>query len=317
MLKRINRIVLAIATIGALVIPLGHTYSLSASQLAAQNDTVGTCDSGNDHSTFIDNFSPLSGTVYAQLSNKSENPGAVTIYFQSLTDYSCEKVGQPTSVNTNSWTLVGNYKISDGQSAALVASGDNLQGQPYAALIKLLIVPDQSLCNPLNCIIKYQGQDGLLSPKIISSATDEVAAYRLDPIDGLTPTRVDYYDNGTFIYSSKKIEDVNKNYLPGGKQTITATAFFNNNEQFTVTSNIDMGPDYTYTQYLKSQYYRSHNKALFVAVVGGIVGLVVGAMWLIRYIYKKRKFIKDHGLDENHYSPDEVDDSEDDVVVGG
>lgn len=260
---------------------------------------------------------PAMGTIYLRLNNQQEQVSTVTTYFQNPITGVCQLLGA-TSPTYNTWTKLGDYEVSQ-DNGELTALGQGLSAGPYQATITLLILPKDSLCDPLSgCTVDYRGYSGLLQPLQVSTATDTVDVYIAKPITGVGYSRVDYYADSQFMYGSAELEPFNRAYLSGGIHNITIQVLFKNGEVLNVRQTINMGYDFTGQLWLKSLSYREHDSFLLFLIPAGIILALSSLLALLRVVYLRRRYKINHGL--NHYAYRETDnqkqDKNDHVVVG-
>ncbi|HSX32957.1 MAG TPA: hypothetical protein VLF91_01325 [Candidatus Saccharimonadales bacterium] len=295
----------------------------SYAQAAPSNQSVanvGECGGQDTASAAFLRQTPPAGKLYIRLTNSAETSAPVTVYYQSIQDGVCRPLGTVTP-NQTIWTAVGVYKPIDTSGVALVVNGVGLSAPPYAAAASLLIVPDPVVCTPdVTCAVRYQGYNATLVPRILTGATDAVAIYAAEPVVGATVKKVSYYADNTYLYDSKTFVPINRGYLRGGMHTVTIQVTLANGEVLIINQALNNGDDFAGTKYLRSLFYRSHNKTLFLAAIGlTALGLLL-LLWTVRQLYKHHMYREEHGLE--HYAapkPPADDPNKDDnnnVIVG-
>ena len=289
--------------------------TLAPSKVSA-NAKINDCTDTIYSSFFTDLNAKVQGTTYVKMASKLPNYN-LTVYFQDNIDSnSCFVVGQ-AAANSESWTAAGTI----GQPfKRILVQGPEKSAEIYQATIKALILPDSKLCEQVDteCRITYKGKSGVLQPKLISGATDMIAIYTVLPINNAQISQVSYYSDGNFLYSDpkKQIGEVNRNYLADGKHSVSTQVIFANGQKWTYTQDIDMGNDYTGFTTLRSYYYKSHNRYLYV-IAGVAAFLLISLIIMIaRAIHQRRLYKKEHGYDQIKYTPKKKDDNNDQIVVG-
>ncbi len=237
----------------------------------------------------------LTGKLYAKLPT-TESAMTVNLYSQRIFADSCTTMGSAT-VSPNKWTYIAQVN-NTAKVSTIIATGNNLEAEPYTADLDLLYIPDSNPCVATGnlCQTSYKGYNGVLQPNLISPNTSQIAMYVALPLKGVAITNVNYYADGTFIYSSKKLMPVRRDYLDGGMHSVQIQVNFAHGETFSTNQSINMGTDWTGSLILKSTFNRTKNKVAFFVFVGAIVLVVVLALALVRYIYKLHKFKEEHGL---------------------
>jgi len=302
----------SIVSIGALLLipTITHAAASSAS-------TTGLlCGSSNiDISTLEDitkNNVPI-GKAYLRL-NYASSPIKLNLYLNNYASGVCTDVGNVT-VNSNTWVYVG--KISTLTNDVIV-QGNNVSAAPYQAAVNLLIVTNNQCTPTTNCTVTYENLTGQLqldNSNILSGATDQIAIYGLKPTSGVGISSVGYYSDGqkSILYSSKTLKPFDRDYLEGGLHNTQIQIKLNNGQSIYVNQTIDMGVDWTGTLFLKSLIYRNSGSAAIFIVAGIAVVIFLIILWLIRFIYKRRRTNKFHGLYSYRPSPDHIDD---DIFIG-
>jgi hypothetical protein len=299
---------LFVSLVIVMLLVVSHSVA-NAQTSAADINNLGKC--GTSAVQFSDTLQHVSftGDVYIRLSNNTETTAPVTTYFQSYQEGACHEIGTVTP-QYGQWTKLGSYSGSSDQSGSLVMIGTRLGAAPYAAVAQLLVLPDPTLCMPTqDCSVTYEGYKATLQPQQISTATDQIAVYVAQPIQGVGYSKVSYYADSTYLYSGTALKPFNRNYLPGGIHTVTTTISLKNGDVLNSDQKIDMGGDPLASLVVKSFIYRSHNKALLFVGVGLIVITFVTLLGAARFVYKRRRYKINHGL--NHLSEQPAEDNTD------
>lgn len=277
---------------------VNNEASAQSTPVSANNfSSIGKCGtSSNQYNVFVKQI-PSNSELYIKLDNNQESGLNTSVYFQSFSDGQCHLIGTLNSTY-NSWGQVGNYSLDTSSGGAFIVAGNDLGSLPYQAVASLLILPKPAACVPVtNCQVSYEGNKGVLSPEIISGATDQVAVYVANNPNGVGYSKVTYYSNDQFLYDSKKLEPINRDYLDGGVHQVSIIVSLSNQETVTINQTINMGTDYTGSLYIKSLIYRTHNKAIVFMIPALIVVILLLLLWVARLIYKRRRFTVEHGLD--------------------
>lgn len=297
------------------LIMLSLALSFTPPKVSA-NTKVNDCTETIYSSFFTDLNAKVQGTVYVKMAAKLPNSN-LSVYFQDNIDSnSCFVVGQ-AAANTESWSAAGSINQS---FKRILVQGPEKSADIYQATVKMLILPDSKICSQVDseCRVTYQGKMGVLQPKLLSGATDNVAIYTVQPIDKSSISQVSYYSDGNFLYSDpkKQITEVNRNYLADGKHSVSTQVIFANGQKWTYTQDIDMGNDYTGFTTLRSYYYKSHNRYLYV--IAGVTAFLIISLiiMIIRAIHQRRLYKQEHGYDQIKYTPKKKDDNNDQIVVG-
>lgn len=292
---KIIRLITSFQIIG-LVISLFSVLAPKLSALASQQrlivGDITTCS--NNSSSYYDTLSqPITGSIYARLPS-GNSPSVVYLYSETTSDTSCQLLGA-AKIESGRWLFLG----SGSAVTNIMVQSPGLNAEPYAAVVDLLVVPNTAICAPaVYCNINYQGDNGYLVPNLISNTTDQIAVYEANSITDVRFTGINYYADGTFLYSSTQLKPINRDYLPGGKHNIFIQVNFVNGEKINISQAINMGIDWSGTIRLRSDFYRSHNKLVFAGVLMVILIIVLLLLWIVRKIHKRREFKIDHGIDE-------------------
>lgn len=241
---------------------------------------------------------PLTGTVYVKLADNVK-PGPISLYHEPILGGSCTLIGSTQAQSTN-WTKVGSVNINGG-SQQIVIKGPSLSAEPYASVAGLMNLTSPNVCQPTKgCQTSYDNNYGSLQPNLISGNTDEIAVYQATPLINTKLVDVDYYADNKYLYSSKKLSVINRNYLGGGIHSTLAQAYFINGEKLNVYQTINAGADDSASLYLKSKIYSYHFALVFFGAVALVVVILSLSLWIARRVYKRRQFIIEHGLDKYH-----------------
>jgi hypothetical protein len=283
----------------SLVSTFGGKSSAQSLPLTGLN-SIGQCGSSTNQFNVLLTKVPASAQLYIKLNSTQESSSNVAVYFQSFSDSQCHLIGID-SPSYSSWSKVGPYNLDTSDGGAFVIVGSGLGALPYQAVASLLVLPNPLVCTPvINCKISYHGYQGVLSPQIISGATESVAVYVASPLNSVGYSKATYYSNNQFLYSSKQLQPINRNYLNGGVQHVSIQINLTNQQVVTITQTINMGTDYTGTLYIKSLVYRSQNKVWVFVILALILVVLLLLLWIVRLIYKHRRYQVHYGL--NHLS---------------
>ena len=272
---------------------LAPKISAQASQRLVTGDTI-ACATNSP--SYYDTLSqPVSGAIYARFPN-GINPSVVYLYSENTSNASCLLLGA-AKIESGHWLFLGN-----GNSVTnIMIQTPDLKAQPNAAsVIDLLAVPSSAICAPVvYCNLNYQGDLGYLVPNTIHDTAQQMTVYEANSIVDVRFTGIDYYADGKLLYSSTQLRPINHNYLAGGKHKVFIQVNFTNGEKVNINQVVNMGIDWTGALKLRSSFYKSHNKTVFIIVSILILGLVVAGLWKVwRVYYKRREFKIDHGVDE-------------------
>ena len=307
---------LSLTMLFSIVLPLtSYAQSPASVPQATTPANVGQCDT-NPYSVSepVDNFA--GGTsVYVRLNAASEVSTPVNVYLQNLSDMSCNLIGSTTAV-INNWAKVtseANNQKLNGVVIITYSAQENVE--VYQATFQLLFLANNSICSSVTtaCNTTFNNYGGVLTVPTSSKATDDIQMYKLDDISNAEFTKVDYYDGPSFLYSSKKLDPVNHNYLTGGSNQVTIQVSFKNGQLLTIAQKVDGGFDFSGGLAIRSYIYRSKNKTVAIGIVIGVVLLFLMLLAFIHFLVRRHFYKIDHGLDKEaqiekpHYS--EVDES--------
>jgi hypothetical protein len=306
-MKYLNYLIIIISALLILLALPAYASSLPSS--------LGQCgDSSSQFETLAESL-PSAGTFYVKLSNQQEPTTNVTLYFQSIDTGQCQLVGS-ANAQYGHWTAIGSLNSISSAGGFIIASGDGLGAYPYSSVLTSLIVAKPSVCQPIiNCAVNYLGQSAVLEPTIISHATDQVAIYVAKPLTGISYSKVSYYDNGNYLYGGTVYKPINRNYLGGGVHNIDIQLSLKDGQTVDIYQKVNMGNDITGMLFIKSRLYQSRDKALLFVLAGALVVILGLILVIARLIYKRRRFVIDHGLNK---LPEEiaVTATEDETIVG-
>jgi len=252
------------------------------------------CSSGQTFSTVLTAGLP-SGDIYVRLTGTNGHGSGVTLYYQPFTALTCMKLGSTEAGNV-SWTKINSNFLADGQGGYLTIAGPGLDAGPYQAAADVLIVQG-SVCQPaISCNVTYEGHSGILQPRQISGATDQISVHTVQPVNGVKLANVQYYSDATYLYTTKALTPIDANYLAGGKHQIQTFIQLANGESIEIDGVKDMGTDYTGILWLRSTFYRSSGAARVIIVAGA--GIIAGAiiLALARLVFKVHHWRQEHGL---------------------
>ncbi len=297
---RINNLrifLISVVAVGTFFILPAKTFAVSSS---SQSLICGSTSQNISTIEDITNKYIPTGRAYLKL-NYQSSPIKLSLYINNYSNSQCNFIGV-ANVSPNSWVYIGQISQS---SNDIIIQGSDIQVAPYQAAAQLMVVPNNQ-CTPVtNCTVSYAGLSGILQlddSNILSGATDQIAVYGLKTLGGVGVKSVSYYaDNqGDLLYSSSSLRPINRNYLSGGIHNIQLQIKLNNGQTIYVNQTIDMGIDWTGTLYLKSLIYRNSGSAAIFIIVGITLLLFVILLALARFVYKRRRTNKFHGLSNYH-----------------
>jgi hypothetical protein len=291
-MSRNNKKFSFIVSLQVISLVLGLLSVFSPKISALTTGSITTCISNS--SSYYDSLNQsISGSVYVRLP-AGANPSIVYLYSETMSDTRCQLIGGAKAFSGH-WTFLAN--ASDVSNIML--QGQGLNAQPYSAVANLLVVPIASICEPvIVCNTTYQGINSSLTPNLLSNTTDQIAVYQANPVTDIRRSSINYYADGTFLYSATQLKPINHDYLPGGTHAVFIQVSFLNGEKININQSVNNGVDWSGGLRLRSDFYRSHNKLVFAAAVSGVIVLLILGLWVVRILYKRHEFKIDHGLDE-------------------
>jgi hypothetical protein len=260
----------------------------------------GQCD-GNEYFVAIPVAGfDASGAVYVRLNTASETTTPINVYFRSTNDIKCTFIGSGMA-KLNTWSKISDTGVTGLKDGIIIISYTVTENvEVYQGTFQMLFVSDKKLCTiTANCETNFNGYKGTLSADTSSRATDDILLFRLTDIDGVAISKVDYYDGGTFLYSSAKLESVNRNYLPGGNRQLTKQVYFKNGQILTITETVNMGYDFSGGLAIRSYIYRSKNRSLVIGIIVAAAVLSLLILLFIHYLVRRHYYKIDHGLDKS------------------
>jgi hypothetical protein len=303
-----------------LTLLFGSSSSSLAASPSAATSTYFITNCGSSAQNLITNDTQLGsvppGTIYVKIPYRT-NTQPVSIYFQAFSNNNCASLGTE-NVSYGLWTKIGslNQEQIGNFGGTFIAQSTNISAAPYQAALDILIVQNPNTCNPtLACNISYDGYTGYIQPSLISEATDQIAVFLVSPYQNEKVTGIAYYDKDVYLYSTKKLEPFNKDYLSGGLHNVSIVISLANGQKLNLSKNINMGPDYARVDFIRSILYRSSGttRILFYITAGLILLYILLAV--ARLIYKKHFYTVEHGLDKD-IAPPEDNNPEDQIHVG-
>lgn len=269
----------------------------------ANLSAIGVCGNDNTSNSLFVNNLPSSGVLFMSLSNNQETNTSSTVYAQSIKNLSCDEIGQ-AKTQYGSWSKVGNFNNKDNQFGAIIVNGTGLGALPYQPVAKIMIITNPKYCTYPKCLINYHGFKASIQPVQLSNATDNLAVDEILPVNNVVIKNVSYYSDSSFLYESKSLKPLNKNYLAGGVHNTLIQVSLKNGEVLNINQTVNMGVDYTGTLLIRSSIYKSHDKALVFILLGLVVLIIILIIWVIGLSRKHRQYKKNHGLDkpiDTHY----------------
>lgn len=201
--------------------------------------------------------------------------------------------------NDKQWTKVARVteKVA-GEEVNLVLAGSNLGADIYASVATVLLVPNGS-CEQIKtqCVGGLNGQKGAIEPVAVSGPGEFVTVQTIPDLSNESIIYVEYYDGGEFLYVTKDIQPVDRNYLRGGDRTVKKVVYLTNNQLFTITEKVTMPKDPLYSQYIKSTFYRLGGQARAVVIMLGVGLAALLSVLLVRRIHAWRTYRTGHGID--------------------
>ena len=267
---------------------------------------------------FVDLKQPLYGTTYVKLANKIPDSNVTLYTIDANDDAKCSQLGQAPA-NSQNWAPISTINQNEAVKQVF-ADGPTKSADVYQSTVKLLKITDPKICQQIDseCHTTYKGHNGVLQPKLLTGGTDSIAVYTVLPINDSKVKEVAYYSDGSFLYinNSKQIDPVNKNYLSDGSHNVVTRVTFENGQVLNISQKYDLGKDFTGFTTVRSYYYKSHNRYLYIliALVSAIIISLI--IWAARTIHQRREFKKDHGIENLSVPEVKKDETKDKIVVG-
>jgi hypothetical protein len=317
MLGKIGKLTSYIVPIFFAIFLTSSTAHGLASTSTTSTLVCGSTDSSLSTLTDVTANNVPAGTAYLKL-NYQSNPINLTLYAENYLTGTCNKIGG-ASINANTWVDIGKI-ISpvDG----IIIQGDNITAAPYQAAAQLLILQNNSICQPSNtCNLTFADFSGTLqldASNIVSDSTDQIAIYAPLPVIGQNVKSISYYaDNQrTLVYSSDILKSFNRNYLDGGVHQTQIQIKLADNQSIFVNETVNMGTDWTGILFLKSLIYRYSGQAAVFIIAGIFILLLLILLAIARFIYKTKRTNKFHGIN-NFQAPEAIEESENDNIFVG
>lgn len=221
----------------------------------------------------------------------------ISVFIESTDDGTCKKIGT-VNASDKAWARVGSVPDAarDGQRS-IVLTSPYLGADAYASVATVLFAPTD-LCRPkVACNAQYEGVDVAIEPETISGSGELVTVQTVSDVSTEKIERVEYFDDGIFLYTSSELSAVNQNYLRGGTRTIKKVAYLSDNRKFTATEQVAMPSDPLYSQYIKSSFYRLSGQTKVILVVIGTVILVSLLVYGLRRFHAWRTYRNGHGIE--------------------
>ncbi|MBP7807487.1 hypothetical protein KA047_03250 [Candidatus Saccharibacteria bacterium] len=236
------------------------------------------------------------GEVYVR-TNAAGLRTKISVFIESVADGTCKKIDTVTATD-KAWARVGSLSKAerDGQRSIILAS-PYLGADAYASVATVLFAP-KDLCRPkIACDTQYEGVDGAIEPVTISGSGELVTVQTVTDISGEKIERVEYFDDGEFLYTGNTLSSVDQNYLRGGDRTVKKVAYLTNDRKFTATEQVAMPSDPLYSQYIKSSFYRLSGQTKLILVAIGTLLLVGLFVYGLRRFHAWRTYRNGHGIE--------------------
>ncbi len=307
MLKRIAQIFQTILL--TCVVLISTSPSISAQEF----ESFYGCDSNSDM-PFYDastlSFNKDKYTVYAKLGRIGEKTDAI-IYAQESGKNICKKIGS-AKINGETWTKIGEWTNEvNGSTPRFQLSSKSFYNLPTANRPSIMLVSKTDpVCIPSKtCSVSYNGKKGSLIPTGTLLNEDTLHVVNAKSIENDESSRVDYFVDNRFVYTTPELEEFDMRYVPGGKHTLTRAIKFKSAQQLVIKDEVEKS---FANDFFDSIYRFFAGNSLLYKILGAVVfvftifGIIVA---ISRNRHKKRLWRIEHGLEKidiNHSNPSAV-----------
>ena len=220
--------------------------------------------------------------------NLDDQVGGASLYFQSETNLNnCTKL---TSFDiTRDWQKVGSFPTSlAGSSGVLIMTLNENATASGASTPQLIFASTTPPCDILNgCEYSYFGQKLTLAPRKVSTSADSLRIGLLSDPSKNRVEEVIYSVDGVQVYTKKKLETFNYNYVPGGDHSIERTLLLSSGQSLSDKQLLKRGSVADVRFWFISLY--SHYSK-FIIFFGSIVGILL--VWYISYTVSRLLYMR-------------------------
>ncbi len=242
---------------------------------------------------------PLSATHIYVRAGRAEDAVHARLYFQSMNEAEpgpCEFIGE-ANLSTTSWQPIGQVPSrARAEGTSLILSLSTTDYSQAGASSPMVVFTDNAPPCELgaDCTVAFQGEQLELSPRKLSSDFDGIRVGQLSPIGADIIKEVIYSVDQKQVYRSKKLEDFNLRYVPGGDHLISRTVVLESGQSLHEEQTIKKGslgdPGYYFTAF----YSRFSKLATYIGILLGLAVAWFAGFEVAKFIYRRRQWTLNH-----------------------
>lgn len=236
-------------------------------------------------------------------SGRSEDNGRAKLYYRDLEIDECRLLGE-SDLTTNKYNPSGTLSLEKTTNfGAVFLSIDKSSVTDAGASTPQVIFTE--LDNPpcdisSKCLVKYNNQDFILSPKKVSLENDTLRVGLLGDINKEI-VEVIYSVDGKPAYKKPLLEEFNLNYVPDGEHTITRTVVLKDGQSLSESRVITRGLEGGVTYLFISILYGQSKLLRYLVVLTVVLVIYSLVIYILKKIISKRRWKRQHFFDPSEH----------------
>lgn len=234
-------------------------------------------------------------TVYVRLGGSSQ-PETTSLYVTSSRG-DCQMVGK-ASATSDKWTKVGTFDASKGGIEGVFELSSMNAGviQSYSQPSILLVSATSPACQPTTeCYVHIDGEKGVVRPTSVDSTDNTLFVVRavLPTKDVLT--KVNYYVDDQYAYSTKQAEPFSMHYMGAGNHKLTTIRYYESGQEIIVSADeYRSWLDYGAKDLFVSLFYTQKGLLQYLFGISLVALVVVMIVRLARFLHRRSRWKRNH-----------------------
>lgn len=253
--------------------------------------------------------------VYVKLGKRGQ---ATKVQLLIEDDTNCKKIGS-VQANGEAYKKIGTWNVKARQEPRFVLASDIFNSLPDANRPEILLVSKSNpVCVPdKKCTTKIGDEKGYVVPTHTSLAVNDLVVKNVTDPKNDQITKVDYYANNRYLYTTAEVEDFNTRLVPGGNQTLSKVISYRSGQKVVLENQVYV----SFTKDFSNLLYRifNSNKTWLKVVGAGLIFTISISIILAIYrVFRRRRQWKiNHGLmqEEVNVIPDDPDAQQQPIMV--
>ena len=259
--------------------------------------------------------SPDEYDVYVKLGKRGQ---ATKVQLLIEDDTNCKTIGK-VQANGETYKKIGTWKLNARQEPRFILAADIFDSMPDANRPEVLLVSKSNpVCIPdKKCSTKIGDEKGYVVPIHTSLAVNDLVVKNVTDPKNDQITKVDYYANNRYLYTTPKVEDFNTKLVPGGNQTLSKVISYRSGQKVVIDNQVYI----SFTKDFSNLLFRIFNSnKTWLKIVGSILlfAVLISIILAIFRIFRRRRQWKiNHGIlqEQSIVIPDDPDVQQQPIMV--